>query len=130
MNPIAQAVLRQRTERSPRPEEAERKAEVARTGDASPASESPEAHVTELRAGIDEIDGALLELLVERCRLARALSRTKRSADLPLVDHPREAEVVRRAGAAAREGGLDEELVRRLFWGVIELSRRVQEQGR
>lgn len=81
----------------------------------------------ELRAGIDEIDRALLELLTDRCRLARDLGRAKRDADLPLVDPPREAEVVRRAGVTARRRGLDEELVRRICWSVIELSRRTQE---
>ena len=84
--------------------------------------------VEDLRAGIDEIDRALMELLADRCRLARALGRTKRAGDLPMEDPAREADVVRRAGAAARRSGLDEELVRSLFWSVIELSRRTQRE--
>jgi len=85
--------------------------------------------VEELRSRVDTIDEELVELLAERCRLARGLGEVKRAADLPVVDHAREAVVVRRAGSAARREGLDEELMRRLFWDVIELARRAQGPG-
>jgi chorismate mutase len=50
----------------------------------------------------------------------------KRKAGLPTLDPPREAAVVRRAGALAREAGLDDEDVRYIFWHLIGLSRRMQ----
>lgn len=79
-----------------------------------------------LRRRIDEIDEKLLKLLDERCRTARLVGAAKEEAGRPVVDHPREAEVVRRAGRRAREAELDEETVRRIYWGVVELARRHQ----
>jgi chorismate mutase len=45
---------------------------------------------------------------------------------LPTLDPAREAEVIRRAAALAREVGLNDEKVRDIFWHVIGLSRSVQ----
>lgn len=79
-----------------------------------------------LRRRIDELDERILELLDERCRTARLVGAAKEGAGRPVVDHPREAKVVRRAGRRAREAELDEETVRRIYWGVVELARRHQ----
>jgi chorismate mutase len=45
---------------------------------------------------------------------------------MPTLDPPREATIVRRAGALAREAGLAEDDVRYIFWHLVGLSRRVQ----
>ena len=45
---------------------------------------------------------------------------------MPTLDPPREAAIVRRAGALAREAGLAEDDVRYIFWHLVGLSRRVQ----
>lgn len=79
-----------------------------------------------LRDGIEEIDRELIELLSRRITLARQVGAVKRRAGLPTLDPPREAAVVRRAGALAREAGLEDEDVRYLFWHVIGMSRRAQ----
>lgn len=88
------------------------------------ADETPDLEA--LRRRIDEIDGRILELLGERCRAAGLVGAAKEEAGRPVVDHPREAKVVRRAGREAREAELDEETVRRIYWGVVELARRHQ----
>ena len=44
------------------------------------------------------------------------------------LDPAREAVVVRRAGELAREAGLDDEVVRRIFWQLIALSRNAQNE--
>lgn len=83
-----------------------------------------------LRARMDEVDRTLVSLLAERGRVARHIGRVKRSARLSTTDPAREAAVVRSAGRQAREEGLDEEIVRRIYWHVIELSHRIQmEEG-
>jgi chorismate mutase len=82
-----------------------------------------------LRRRIEEIDSALVELIAERVRLARDVGAAKRAAGLPTLDPSREAAVIRRASALAREAGLVEEEVRDIFWHLIGLSRRAQTEG-
>jgi chorismate mutase len=79
-----------------------------------------------IRSEIERIDRALIDLIAERVKLARRVGVVKRGAGLPTLDPPREAAVVRRAGALAREAGLDDEDVRYIFWHLIGLSRRMQ----
>ena len=52
----------------------------------------------------------------------------KRAAGLPILDPRREAEVIRRAVVAAREKDLPTEPVRQIFWHIVGLSRRAQEE--
>ncbi len=49
--------------------------------------------------------------------------------DLPTLDPGQEAAVVRRAAALAREGGLPEEAVRDLFWHLVGLTRRAEQDA-
>jgi prephenate dehydrogenase len=79
-----------------------------------------------LRAELEGIDQQLIALLATRVRLARDVGRAKREAGLPVLDPAREAAVVRRAGALAREAGVDDEDVRYIFWHIIGLTRRAQ----
>lgn len=80
----------------------------------------------EIRVEIENIDRAIIDLVARRVDLARRVGKVKRAAGLPTLDPPREAAVVRRAGALAREAGLDDEDVRYIFWHLIGLSRRMQ----
>jgi chorismate mutase len=83
-----------------------------------------------LRQEIERVDRALVGLIAERVRLARAVGEAKRAAGLPTLDPAREASIVRRAGLLAREVGLAEEDVRSVFWTLIGLSRRAQVEER
>ncbi len=82
--------------------------------------------LSRLRAQIDRVDAELLDLMAARLRLAEATLRVKRSHGLLSVDVRREAAVVSRGARLARERGLDPELVRDIFWRLIELSRSAQ----
>lgn len=90
------------------------------------ASEAP---LEELRQEIERIDRQLTRLIAERVRIARCVGRAKRAAGLATLDPEREAAVVRRAAGLAREAGLDVEAVRGIFWQLIGLSRRAQQEG-
>ena len=79
-----------------------------------------------VRAEIERVDEAIVFLIDERLRLARRVGELKRSAGMRVLDPGREAAVVRRAGALARERGLDDEAVRDVFWRLIEMSRSAQ----
>jgi len=80
------------------------------------------------RAQIEEVDRKLIALLAERVTLGRKTATIKRAAGLPILDPQREAEVIRRAVTTAREHDLPVEAVRELFWHVVGLSRRAQEE--
>ena len=88
----------------------------------------PLAELVQCRAEIEEIDRRLIALLAERVTLGRKTATIKRAAGLPILDPQREAEVIRRAVTTAREQNLPVEAVRELFWHVVGLSRRAQEE--
>ncbi|HEX7242336.1 MAG TPA: chorismate mutase [Longimicrobiaceae bacterium] len=87
---------------------------------------SAELDLKRLRGEIERVDQSIVELVAERVRLARMVGAAKRAVGVPTLDPAREAAVVRRAGALAREAGLVDEEMRALFWHLIGLSRRAQ----
>jgi chorismate mutase len=95
-----------------------------------PTTEAAMAELAEIREKIEDIDREIIDLIAQRVQLARRVGVVKRSAGLPTLDPAREAAVVRRAGALAREVDLDDEDVRYIFWHLIGLSRRKQMEGK
>jgi len=89
---------------------------------------APNPEVDRARGEIERIDRQLVTLIAERVQAAREIGRAKRDAGLKTLDPAREAVVVRRAGELAREAGLDDEVVRRIFWQLIALSRNAQNE--
>ena len=92
-------------------------------------SEDPLAALAQCRSEIEEVDRRLIALLAQRVALGRKTATLKRAAGLPILDPQREAEVIRRAVATAREHELPVEAVREMFWQVVGLSRRAQEEA-
>lgn len=80
-----------------------------------------------LRQEIEAVDRRLVELIARRTELARRIGAAKHLAGQPTLDPAREAVVVRRAAALAREAGVAPEDVREIFWHLIAMSRRAQE---
>jgi chorismate mutase / prephenate dehydrogenase len=89
----------------------------------------PAAELERIRDEIIRVDRAIVGLIAERVALAREVGPVKRALGMPTLDPPREAAVVRRASALARENGLAEEDVRYVFWHLVGLCRRVQMEG-
>ena len=83
----------------------------------------------ELRQRIEQVDAELVRLMGERRALVIEIGRTKAELGLPVLDPTREAAVVRRAAALARDAGGDEEMVRDVIWRIIA-SARDQQEGR
>jgi chorismate mutase len=92
-------------------------------------SGEPLSELARCRAQIEALDRQLVALLADRVALGRRTATLKRGAGMPILDPQREAEVIRRAVTTAREHGLPEEAVRDIFWHVVGLSRRAQEQA-
>ncbi len=98
------------------------------TGHDDAAGGAPDS-LTECRTAIEQLDRQLVSLLARRVVLGRLTAQFKRVAGLPLLDPAREAEVIRRAVGAAREDGLPTEPVREIFWHIVGMSRRAQEDA-
>ena len=75
-----------------------------------------------------DLDQGIIALLAERMALGQRTAGLKRAAGLPILDPRREAEVIRRAVVAARAKDLPTEPVRQIFWHIVGLSRRAQEE--
>ena len=94
------------------------------------AETDPAAELVRIRGEIERIDRGIVGLIAERVELARRVGPLKQALGMPILDPPREAAIVRRAGELAREAGLHDEDVRYVFWHLVGLSRRVQlEEG-
>ena len=85
--------------------------------------------LTALRTELEAVDGEIVRLIARRVETARAIGAHKRAVGLPTLDASREAAVVRRAATLARAANLPEEPVRAIFWQVVDLCRRAQEEG-
>jgi len=79
-----------------------------------------------LRDAVLQCDRQLIEVLARRRDLVTRIGGLKKRQGLPVTDPQREAAVVRRAAALARDSGVDEELVRDLIWKVIASARTRQ----
>ncbi len=85
--------------------------------------------LSQARQEIESIDNDLVELLARRLRLGHRIAELKRIAELPILDPTREAAVIRRVTTVAREAGLPTEPVREVFWQIVGMSRRAQEES-
>lgn len=75
-----------------------------------------------LRAELDRIDHALLELLSERVALLRELHRYKVTHNLPLQDSTREAHLLEERAAHGKALGVDPGVVRSMFRAILDAS--------
>jgi chorismate mutase len=82
----------------------------------------------DLRARIEAIDQALVDLIADRIRLADRVRAAKEASGRATLDPAREAAVVRRAVDLARQAGVDDEGVRHIFWHLIGMTRRAQQE--
>ena len=88
------------------------------------------AELTRCREEIERIDNEIVTLLARRLSLGKRTGELKRLAGLPILDPTREAAVIRRVTGVARDAGLPSEPVREVFWQIVGMSRRAQEEGR
>ena len=87
------------------------------------------AELARCRDEIERIDNEVIGLLARRLTLGKRTGDLKRAAGLPILDPTREAAVIRRVTGVAREAGLPTEPVREIYWQIVGMSRRVQEES-
>lgn len=93
-------------------------------------SARPETLLGGLRASIDRVDTAIVDLLAERFSLTERIGEVKRDAGMPPLDAEREAELLRRLGSRAAESGLAPEIVERIYTLIMAEVRRRHEELR
>ncbi|HEX8943306.1 MAG TPA: chorismate mutase [Gemmatimonadaceae bacterium] len=87
------------------------------------------AELARCREEIERIDNQIVELLAKRLALGKRTGDLKRLAGLPILDPTREAAVIRRVTGVARDAGLPSEPIREVFWQIVGMSRRAQDDG-
>ena len=87
------------------------------------------AELARCRDEIERIDNEIIVLLARRLSLGKRTGDLKRAAGLPILDPTREAAVIRRVTGVARDAALPPEPVREIFWQIVGMSRRVQEDA-
>ncbi len=80
----------------------------------------PAEAASQIREAIDRVDTALIRLLARRRALAAQVQEVRLGTGGLLRDPVREAAVLRRVAAEARDQGLPEEAVRQIYWRVVE----------
>ncbi|MHB0964487.1 MAG: chorismate mutase [Gemmatimonadaceae bacterium] len=83
--------------------------------------------LTVLREELGALDAEFVDLLARRVDIARRIGAEKRAAGLATLDTRREAQVVAAVARHARRVGLHEESVRDIFWPVVAMCRRAQQ---
>jgi chorismate mutase len=73
-----------------------------------------------IRDALDLVDRRLVEVLTERASLITGVISFKRAHGIPVVDRPREEEMLERIGTVAAEGGLDPRIARQVLRAVID----------
>lgn len=82
--------------------------------------------IAELRADIDKVNGALLDLLERRLDLSVQVGEIKQGAGLPLYSEERERDLLDRFRSEAIERGIDPDYVEELMAVVLVHSRAAQ----
>lgn len=82
----------------------------------------------DLRQGIDDLDGRIVELLNRRAELAAEIGKEKQRAGVPIQDAAREDEVVSRLRSQCR-GLLTGDAVERIYREIIAACSDIQKQG-
>jgi chorismate mutase len=79
-----------------------------------------EDHLADVRRRLDDLDGRLAQLLIERGRLIGDVIAFKEAHGMGVVDRGREDEMLARIEAIASEGGLDPRIARQVLRTVID----------
>jgi chorismate mutase len=94
-----------------------------------PDTTDPLAQLGACRQELEHLDREIIALIGKRLTLARRTTALKRAAELPILDPQREAVVIRKAVSHARKLSVPEEPVREIFWHIVGMSRRIQEEA-
>ena len=81
-----------------------------------------------LRNEIDKIDEEIVKLLAKRSKIAMKIAKYKKEHGLQIYDARREREVIEKVKKLARNNGLDETLLEKVFQSIIIHTRESEKQ--
>src|SRR5262245_19306825 len=81
----------------------------------------------DLRESLDAIDDGIVDMLAQRQEAVRQVASLKGRTNAPLRDVLRETRQIARLAERARERGLDEMFIVRVFREIVDFSVRTQE---
>jgi chorismate mutase len=87
-------------------------------------SDEARDHIDELRAGIDGIDGKIVDLLNERATLSLEIRALKPAASMGLYDPKREEEIFARL-AALNPGPLYADNLREIYEAILHVMKEI-----
>jgi len=85
----------------------------------------PQEKINLLRNKIDELDGQLLEFLVQRFSVSREIGDIKASKGIDIRDSNREKEIIERL-TNKLDGKLDKDDIASIFGPIYKISKRLQ----
>lgn len=88
-----------------------------------------EQTILSLRQEIDNLDKDILELLIKRVKVSKKILKVKQAHNLPIVNLPREEQVIANA-LAINNSQLDQDLLLQVFQSIIKICRTVQERDK
>jgi chorismate mutase len=87
-------------------------------------SDGARGRIDELRAGIDGIDGKIVDLLNERAKIALEIRALKPAASMGLYDPKREEEIFARL-AALNPGPLYADNLREIYEAILHVMKEI-----
>ncbi|MDP9464119.1 MAG: chorismate mutase [Actinomycetota bacterium] len=88
------------------------------------------ADLDDLRSRIDQLDGALIEIVAERLALCRQVAAVKAGTDTPVIQPARVRDVVVTRRQQAIEAGVDPDFAEQLFRVLLTETHRIEVSGR
>lgn len=82
--------------------------------------------IKDLRFKIDEIDEKLLGLIIERLKTVKKIGEVKRENGIRVIDRNREKEILMKLTEAAKNKGLNPEVIKKVWRMLMEISYEVE----
>ena len=92
------------------------------------ATSAQERDLKVLRAEIDSLDDALINLLDERMKVCREVGLYKLEHNLPVVQNNRFKEILEKRGRQGEERGMQRKFIKRVFCNIHDESCRQQDE--
>jgi chorismate mutase-like protein len=87
------------------------------------------ADIDDLRARIDQLDGALIAIVAERLAVCRQVASVKEGSDTPVIQPGRVRDVVETRRQQAIDAGVDPDFVEQLFRVLLTETHRIEVAG-
>ena len=87
------------------------------------------ADLDDLRARIDQLDGALIAIVAERLEVCRQVAAVKEGSDTPVIQPARVRDVVESRRQQAIDAGVDPDFVEQLFRVLLTETHRIEVAG-